>query len=58
MEGTAATIDTMITSAITAIGSVFDGVWEQITTNPLLSLFIGFSVVGVGIAFFTSLKHA
>ena len=53
-----ATVSDMITNAGTSIGSVLQVVWQQITTNPLLSLFIGFSIVGVGIAFFTALKHA
>lgn len=53
-----ATVADMITSSGNAIGSVLQVVWQQITTNPLLSLFIGFSIVGVGIAFFTALKHA
>lgn len=57
-ESTPATVADMITSSGTAIGSVLDVVWKQITINPLLSLFIGFSIVGVGIAFFTALKHA
>ena len=58
MEGTAATIDTMITTAIGAVGNVIEGIWEQITVNPLLALFIGFSVVGIGIGFFSRLKSA
>lgn len=53
-----ATVADMITNAGTSIGAVFQVVWQQITINPLLSLFIGFSIVGVGIAFFTALKHA
>ena len=55
---TAAGVSDMITSAGTAIGSGINVLWQQITTNPLLSLFIGFSIIGVAIAFFTSLKHA
>lgn len=57
-ESAPATVADMITSSGTAIGSVLQVVWKQITINPLLSLFIGFSIVGVGIAFFTALKHA
>lgn len=57
-ESAPATVADMITSSGNAIGSVLQVVWKQITTNPLLSLFIGFSIVGVGIAFFTALKHA
>lgn len=53
-----ATVSDMITNAGTSIGAVLQVVWQQITINPLLSLFIGFSIVGVGIAFFTALKHA
>lgn len=53
-----ASVADMITNAGSSIGSVFQVVWQQITSNPLLSLFIGFSIVGVGIAFFTALKHA
>lgn len=51
-------VSDMISSAGSAIGSGINVLWEQITTNPLLSLFIGFSIIGVAIAFFTSLKHA
>lgn len=57
-ESAPATVADMITSSGNAIGSVLQVVWKQITINPLLSLFIGFSIVGVGIAFFTALKHA
>ena len=57
-ESAPATVADMITESGNAIGSVLQVVWKQITINPLLSLFIGFSIVGVGIAFFTALKHA
>lgn len=57
MEG-AATITTMITSALEAVGSVITEVWEMITLNPLISLFVGLGIVGIGVGFFSRLKSA
>lgn len=56
MEGTA--IGTLLTSATTVITEAFGTVWDLVVSNPLASLFVGASVIGLAIGLFGSIKRA
>lgn len=47
-----------ISEAIATITSVVQGVITTITSNPLLMLFVGVSLIGTGIGIFSALKRA
>ena len=52
------TLITMLESAITIGTSAVSAVWEFAVTNPLLSAFVGLSLLGTGIGLFASLKQS
>lgn len=56
MEGT--TIATMLTSAGETIVSGLDIVWNVVTGNTLLTLFVGASVLSMSFGFFRKAKRA
>lgn len=47
---------TEVTAGITSLGGVMTSVVEMITGNPILVLFLAYSVVGLGIGLFRKLR--
>lgn len=47
-----------VMSAVDTIIELSGKVWELLTSNPLLTLFVAASLLPVGIALFTSLRNA
>lgn len=47
-----------VLSAVDTITQLMGKVWELLTSNPLLTLFVAASLLPVGIALFTSLRNA
>lgn len=54
----AVTVTSLLTEAGTAITSGIGIVWDIITANPVLALFVGASVVSLGFRFFRKAKSA
>lgn len=52
----AVTVASLLTSAGTALTSGMTLCWDMMTANPLLSLFVGASVVTLGFRFFRKAK--
>ena len=50
-------LDTVVASTGT-ITSLMTAVWNMMTSNPLLTLFLGVSLLGVGIAVFKKIRGA
>ena len=50
-------LDTVVASTGT-ITSLMTAVWNMMTSNPLLTLFLGVSLLGVGIATFKKIRGA
>lgn len=57
MTPDAVTIATMLTSAGTTISSAMTQVWSICTSNELLELAVGASVLSLGFAFFRKAKR-
>ena len=51
-SSSAATAASLLTNAGTVITSALSMVWDVATSNPLLSLFVGVSILGVGFSVF------
>ena len=51
------TIASLITSASDALKTGISTVWTLMTANPLISLFLGASVISLGFAFFRKAKR-
>ena len=51
------TIASLITSASDALKTGISTVWTLMTANPLISLFVGASVISLGFAFFRKAKR-
>lgn len=47
-----------VMSALDTIITLMGKVWDLLTSNPLLALFVAASLLPVGIALFTSLRNA
>lgn len=47
-----------VMSAVDTIVQLMGKVWDLLTSNPLLALFVAASLLPVGIALFTSLRNA
>ena len=47
-----------VMSAVDTIVQLMGKVWDLMTSNPLLTLFVAASLLPVGIALFTSLRNA
>ena len=47
-----------VLSAVDTITQLMGKVWDLLTSNPLLTLFVAASLLPVGIALFTSLRNA
>ncbi len=47
-----------VMSAVDTITQLMGKVWDLLTSNPLLTLFVAASLLPVGIALFTSLRNA
>lgn len=47
-----------VMSSLDTIVELSGKVWDLLTSNPLLTLFVGASLLPVGIALFTSLRNA
>ena len=52
------TVASLLTDAGTTLTSGIGIVWNIITANPVLSLFVGASIVSLGFAFFKKAKRA
>ncbi len=49
---------TAVMSAIDTIVELMSKVWDLLTSNPLLALFVAASLIPVGIGLFVSLRNA
>ena len=47
----------MVTEAGTTIASAMGVTWDLMTANPMLTLFVGAGVVGLGFSFFRRSKR-
>lgn len=47
----------LISSALTHITTIFNAATDMITGNAIAMVFIGFSLVGAGVAFFGRIAH-
>lgn len=47
-----------VLSSVDTITQLMGKVWDLLTSNPLLTLFVSASLLPVGIALFTSLRNA
>ena len=47
-----------ILASMTTITDLVTSVWELMTSNPLLSLFLAASLLGVGVSVFRRIKRA
>ncbi len=47
-----------VLAAVDTIASLLGKVWDLLTSNPLLTLFVAAGLLPVGIALFTSLRNA
>ena len=47
-----------VIGAVDTIVELMGKVWELMTSNPLLTLFVAASLLPIGIALFTSLRNA
>ena len=52
------TVASLLTDASEALVDGVGIVWEMVTGNPLLALFVGASIVSLGFAFFRKAKRA
>lgn len=50
--------DTSITSGLSTVTSVFGEVWSLMTGNPLIMVFVGASLIGVGVGVFRKLRKS
>ena len=57
-ESTAVTITSLLTDASEALVDGVGIVWDMVTGNPLLALFVGASIVSLGFSFFRKAKRA
>lgn len=57
-EPAVATGMTAVLGAVDTITSLLGNVWELLTSNPLLTLFVAAGLLPVGIGLFTSLRNA
>lgn len=57
-ETTTVTAASLLTEAGTVITSGIGIVWNIITANPILTLFVGASIVSLGFTFFKKAKRA
>ena len=57
-ESTAVTVASLLTDASEVIVSGVGVVWDLVTGNPLLTLFVGASIVSLGFSFFRKAKRA
>ena len=57
-ETVSVTAASLLTEAGTVITSSIGIVWKVITANPVLTLFVGASIVSLGFAFFRKAKRA
>ena len=57
-ETASVTAASLLTEAGTVITSSIGIVWNVITANPVLTLFVGASIVSLGFAFFRKAKRA
>lgn len=58
MQDTVVTAASLLTEAGKTITSSIGIVWNIITANPILTLFVGASVVSLGFTFFRKAKRA
>lgn len=62
MNGVALTLFTenenSITSGVSTVTDVFGSVWTLLTSNTLCMVFVGASLLGVGIGLFRKLKRS
>lgn len=58
LESSAVTVATLLTQAGTALTAGLGIVWDMMTANPLLTLFLGASVVSLAFVFFKKAKGA
>ena len=56
MDGVTVTTASMLTEAGTFLSSGISVVWDLMTANPVLTLFIGSSLVTLAIGFFVKIK--
>lgn len=54
---TTALVENTITSGISTVIEVFGQCWDLMLANPLIMVFVGSSLIGVGIGVFRKLKH-
>lgn len=52
------TVASLLSDAGTTLTSGIGIVWNIITANPVLTLFVGASIVGLGFTFFKKAKRA
>ena len=57
-EAVTVTVASLLSEAGTTLASGIGIVWNIITANPILTLFVGASVVSLGFAFFKKAKSA
>ena len=50
--------DVSITSGLSTVTSVFGEVWSLMTGNPLIMVFVGASLIGVGVGVFRKLRKS
>lgn len=50
--------DASITSGLSTVTSVFGEVWSLMTGNPLIMVFVGASLIGVGVGVFRKLRKS
>lgn len=55
---TEVTIANLMSDAATNIGTAISSVWTIMTANPLLTLFVGATIISLGFAFFRKAKRA
>lgn len=58
MEETATTVAAELTTAVGDVFGVMNLSFDQIVSNPILMLFLGGSVIGLGIGIFKGLRSA
>lgn len=58
IETTSVTAASLLTSASTVLVSGVGVVWDMVTGNPLLALFVGASIVSLGFSFFRKAKRS
>lgn len=55
-ETVTALADTIVTDSVSAVTTVFSSMWTLMSSNPVITVFIGGSLVGVGCGVFRKLR--